>query len=83
MKKTVMGMCNDLSKIEKALTICGADLFDKTLNDPVVIKRLSEKYAKFGNVILVSSKTEIAGFAAFYNNNRSEKVGYFLEQVLL
>lgn len=71
-----MKICQNESDIEEALMLCREDLFDKTLKDPNVIKRLSEKYAKFGKVIVLSSETQIAGLAAFYDNNKSEKEGF-------
>lgn len=71
-----MKICQNESAIEEALMLCREDLFDKALNDPNVIKRLSEKYAKFGKVIVLSSETQIVGLAAFYDNNESDKEGF-------
>lgn len=71
-----MKICQNESDIEEALMLCREDLFDKALNDPNVIKRLSEKYAKFGKVIVLSSETQIVGLAAFYDNNESDKEGF-------
>lgn len=69
-------------EIEVAMSSCASCFFDQSFNNPETIKLLSEKFAEFAKFIIVEYKNQIAGFVAFYDNDKVNGCG-FLSMIIV
>lgn len=60
---------SDFQSIYSLLNLCAPFFHNQSVNNPSDIKKLSEKFAKYGNVIRISEEDKILGFCAFYAND--------------
>lgn len=61
------------SEIESSIICLGKYLYNQSLNNPIDIAILANKYAKCGTVYAIVSEDSIKGLCAFYANNSVSK----------
>lgn len=65
-----------LEEIESVMTNCSADFFDQSINNSEIIKSLAMKFFEKGIFICARDKDTIAGFVAFYANDKDNGCGF-------
>lgn len=69
MNGLVKEVLSDFQSIYDLLCHCAPFFHNQSINNPSDIKKLSEKYLKYGNVIRISENDDSLGFCAFYDND--------------
>jgi ribosomal protein S18 acetylase RimI-like enzyme len=62
--------------ISSAMSSCSDSLFNQSINNPDVLKKLSKKYAENGLCYVVYLGKEISGFVSCYVNDYNTKKGF-------
>lgn len=69
-------------EIESVMNDCSSDFFDQSINNPEIIKALALKFAEYGTFISARKEDKIAGFVAFYANDKIKCCG-FLSMIII
>ncbi|MCC2256272.1 GNAT family N-acetyltransferase [Ruminococcus sp. CLA-AA-H200] len=69
-------------EIESVMINCSSDFFDQSINNPETIKSLALKFAEYGTFICARKEERIAGFVAFYANDKFKCCG-FLSMIII
>lgn len=70
------------NEIESVMINCSSDFFDQSINKPETIKLLASKFAEYGTFISARKEDKIAGFVAFYANDKIKCCG-FLSMIII
>ena len=69
-------------EIESVMIDCSSDFFDQSINNPETIKMLASKFAEYGEFISARKEEKVAGFVAFYANDKIKCCG-FLSMIII
>lgn len=69
-------------EIESVMINCSSDFFDQSINNSETIKLLASKFAEYGTFISARKKDKVAGFIAFYVNDKIKCRG-FLSMIII
>ena len=75
-KQKLISEIQDSHEIYSALSSLGDCLYNQEVNTPVTLQMLSDKFAKYGTVLIVRVREDTVGFCSFYTNDKTSFIAF-------